>query len=159
MNLNKFKLISIMAMTAMVAGSFTSCKEDDVVIDPVIVLEEGPSEINLSPAAMGMAASGYLDRTKALKYVVRSNTRWTLELQGENTEWLQIHPKEGNGDGIFMVAAQENGEFLPRSLNILVHLHGKETPITIPVSQRGADPYVTVSENVTINGVGGTTSL
>lgn len=160
MNLNKFKLMSIMAIPAMMATvALTGCKDDDTVIDPTITLETGPTEINLGPEAMGMAASGYLDRTKALKYVVRSNAHWTLELEGENTDWVQIHPHEGNGDGIFMVAAEENGEFLGRALNLIIHLEGQSTPITIPVTQRGAEPYVSVSKNITINGVGGTTSL
>lgn len=161
MKFNKFNILSLAAAMTLTTGLLTSCDDNDTVVEPVINIETGPSQIDLGPEEMGMQASGYLDRTKALKYVVRSNTHWTITVDGNgtDTDWLQIHPMEGNGDGIFMVAAAQNEDFMPRALTLSINLDGSDTPVVIPVNQRGADPYILVSSNITINGVGGQTSI
>lgn len=154
MKLNKTIWAAVFAAMA-VAG----CSDDDATVDPQFRIEGDISAISQSCDAVGVGSAGYIDRSSALKYVVRSNTHWTVKPTDPDADWVVIHPNEGWADGTFYVGLKENEHFDPRSTSIQIEVDGEATPRTIPVAQGGAEPYIKMSNSVTVNGAGGASSL
>jgi hypothetical protein len=163
MNLHKIKIMPLLAASFLMLASATlaGCDDDDTtVVDPVLTFETGDNAVHQNADAVGIASSGYLDRTKALKYTVRSNTHWTVSVTDEDAaDWVLIHPSEGDGDGLFFIGIKENTRFDARATTVAVQVDGEDSPRLITINQDGAVASIKTSANVTVNGAGGSSTL
>lgn len=162
MNLYKCKTVARQFMTLACVLAFTACNDDDVaVVDPMLNIEGNPASIEFESKAYGVTTDGYIDRDNAMRYTVRSNTHWHLEIDDESAEWVKIFPKDSNsGDAYFFVGVKENKMFDPRSANLRLVIDGPDGQVTdIPVNQTGADPKLKASQRITLTSGGGRSTV
>lgn len=161
-NLINLRYNIVFALMPLVALAFAACSDDDNdVVAPELIIEGQPASIEFAPDAYGVTTDGYIDRDNAVRYAVRSNTRWHVEVDEESTEWVKIFPKDSNdGDAYFFVGVKENKRFDPRSANIRLVIEGQEAEvITIPVNQTGAAPKLQASRRISLTSGEGKTTV
>ncbi len=124
-----FRVIFLLLATLFVA---TSCSEEQLP-DPTITIDGNSTEFAFNK-----------DGGKN-SFVVRTNfEHWELVSLGEQSEWLDVWPVEGDYDGRFTVTAPENDKASPREAVILLVARGVEQA-RFTISQVGQEPYVTLN--------------
>lgn len=89
----------------------------------------------------------YANTIELIKYEIRSNTDWTIEIDGDGAEWLSVLPLEGgSGDGFIRIGAYNNDVTTARATTVnFILADGTYADAMLTVRQMANDPYLTVT--------------
>ncbi|MEG1864521.1 MAG: BACON domain-containing protein [Alistipes sp.] len=145
---NLWTAVGATALLLSVAAT-TACSDDDEVGAPYFRLENNvvSSKLVSNPTELGFNVAAIVkDPTvELIRYDVRSNSKWSVECSAADASWLQIHPTEGEGDGIVRFCATDNDATTPRATTVVFrYANGHQTEVTLAVKQLANLPYITI---------------
>ncbi|MBN1926578.1 MAG: T9SS type A sorting domain-containing protein [Prolixibacteraceae bacterium] len=129
------------------AGENTSLEEreatlqiscNDEPMKDIVVIQAGAIPfLSASTATIGLTA----ESNSAVNLDITSNTQWTAE---SDQAWLTVDPLSGTGNGSIQLTAKENNNLNERIAVLTISAVGIE-PLSVIVTQTGANPYLSVS--------------
>ncbi len=135
------KTTKFFILLLLVFAGLTSCdKKLDDKGEPYFLFKDATEQT--SPTGYTI---GYIGNTTGQQYIIRSNQKWKIVEQSENS-WVRFFPNEGDADGIVKVIVQQNKTFVDRTMQFAFVVDGVEQPVLFTVTQDKATPYITISD-------------